>query len=275
MHILLSDQVSRTNPQQPSMSLLQQVCYPKTTSFKSTATTYGCAHEKEALEQYKAIISPKHTGFNVKQCGLFLDEDHPYLGASPDALVECTCCGLGVVEVKCPWCARDAESLDELAGSSNFCLIKLPDGSLQLSKSHQYYHQCQLQMHVTHRTYCDFIVWHTEGLHVERLSIDQQLLQQVLPKAKQFFRMCILPELAGKWFTRSKGTQKANTTDKIVEDDDNGNWCFCNESKGGVMIACDNRRCSIKWFHTSCLDMQEPPAGKWSCPTCCQKKKKS
>ena len=31
----------------------------------------------------------------------FLSEKHPFLGASPDALIECNCCGQGVVEVKC------------------------------------------------------------------------------------------------------------------------------------------------------------------------------
>ena len=27
--------------------------------------------------------------------------DHPFLGASPDALVDYKCCGKGVVEIKC------------------------------------------------------------------------------------------------------------------------------------------------------------------------------
>ena len=31
----------------------------------------------------------------------FMRVKHPFLGASPDALIECNCCGQGVVAVKC------------------------------------------------------------------------------------------------------------------------------------------------------------------------------
>lgn len=52
---------------------------------------------------------------SIRSHGLFVDQTAPYLGASPDALVHCTCCGNGVVEVKCPWSARDCVSLEEAA----------------------------------------------------------------------------------------------------------------------------------------------------------------
>ena len=32
---------------------------------------------------------------------LFICVEHLFLGASPDALIECNCCGKGVVEMKC------------------------------------------------------------------------------------------------------------------------------------------------------------------------------
>ena len=42
----------------------------------------------------------------ITPCGFVVSVHEPYVGASPDAFVECKCCGLGVVEVKCPSCAR-------------------------------------------------------------------------------------------------------------------------------------------------------------------------
>ncbi len=39
------------------------------------------------------------------------------------------------------------------------------------------------------------------------------------------------------------------------------------------MVRCDNEKCSIKWFHLSCLGMSEAPSGKWICPTCHHAKK--
>ena len=128
---------------------------------------------------------------------------------------------------------------------------------------HNYYVQCQLQIYVTKRKYCDFVVWHAAGLHVERLVPDQQVTETCLPKAERFFTICVLPELVGKWYTRRRVLPDPIDT---YEDDDDGQWCFCKEAKGGVMVGCDNKRCPIKWFHTSCLEMVQPPAGKWLCP---------
>ena len=256
-------QVCHTNPHQPSLSLVRRVCYPESYSFTTAATLYGSNHEQEAIQAYKSRMSG-HSGLNIKTCGLFVDLEAPYLGASPDALVHCTCCGLGVVEVKCPWSARDSESLEEVAEQQkDFCLRKLTTGSLQLSTDHPYYLQCQLQLHITRRAYCDFVVWHSAGLHVERIHpVDQHLN---LVKAAQFFRLCILPELAGKWYTRSHTLLPAN---ELEDEDDPGTWCYCQESKGGDMVGCDNKNCAIKWFHVSCLQMAAVPSGKWFCPTC-------
>ncbi len=43
----------------------------------------------------------------VTECGLFLDIETPYIGASPDGLICCSCCGKGVLEVKCPLYVKD------------------------------------------------------------------------------------------------------------------------------------------------------------------------
>ena len=34
------------------------------------------------------------------------------------------------------------------------------------------------------------------------------------------------------------------------------------------MILSDNKGCTIKWFHFTCLRIQQPPKGKWYCPSC-------
>lgn len=45
-------------------------------------------------------------------------------------------------------------------------------------------------------------------------------------------------------------------------------WCSCNRQAFGEMIACDNRNCTIKWFHLECVSLTEAPKGKWFCPDC-------
>ena len=99
-------QVLHTSIQKPSFSLLKAVCYPESFSFKVPATLWGCQHEQDAIQQYKSQAT-SHTDISITSCGFHICLTHPFLGASPDALVQCECCGQGVVEVKCPYCGRD------------------------------------------------------------------------------------------------------------------------------------------------------------------------
>jgi len=48
----------------------------------------------------------EHSDFKVTPCGFFVDLKIPYIGASPDGLVECTYCNKGVAEIKYPNCAK-------------------------------------------------------------------------------------------------------------------------------------------------------------------------
>ena len=47
-----------------------------------------------------------HTRFCYGSSGLVVHPSHPLMGASPDGIVSCECCGSGVVEIKYPIHAR-------------------------------------------------------------------------------------------------------------------------------------------------------------------------
>ena len=70
---------------------------------------WGAAHEKDAIKDFMSDVASQHDsglqGF--KQCGLFIKSDYPYLAASPDGLFLCKCCGLSIVEAKCPYTVRN------------------------------------------------------------------------------------------------------------------------------------------------------------------------
>ena len=146
-----------TNPDQPSFSLLKGVCYPEMNKFITTATEWGCQHEKYGIPDYKARMT-SHEQLVISKSGFHISLDHPFLGASPDALVECKCCGKGVVEIKCPYnCCN--KSLEDIACEGNyFCLEKLSDGTLKLKRDHSYYYQCKMQIFSTRQVFCDFSV---------------------------------------------------------------------------------------------------------------------
>jgi len=93
--------VCHTNADKPSQSLIKTICYPKAFSFTSKATSWGCQHERQARDLY---IKDHHDGFTVTDSGLVISSHWPYIGASPDGIVECRCHGKGVLEIKCPFC---------------------------------------------------------------------------------------------------------------------------------------------------------------------------
>ena len=52
------------------------------------------------MDVYCRYQKEKHVNFTVSDSGLFLSTEHPFLGASPDGLVTCKCCGAGGCETK-------------------------------------------------------------------------------------------------------------------------------------------------------------------------------
>ncbi|KAK0141356.1 hypothetical protein N1851_021688 [Merluccius polli] len=124
-------------------NLVKQIMHYDNKDLSSVdAIHWGREHEPTARKCYTESMRERHQNFNVELCGLVVHPDNPHLGASPDGVANCSCCGRGAVEIKCPYKYRDG-----LKGSSDdtdFCL----DKSFHLKKNHKYYHQVQLHMFV-------------------------------------------------------------------------------------------------------------------------------
>lgn len=165
------------------------MCYPSAVKFKTVATKWGCEHEKNARDRYQNEMSMCHDGLVVTDSGIVINPEYPYLGASPDAIVHCNCCGEGCLEIQCPYCTRD-KKLDENVDSTS-CL-EIVDGKLCLKKSHAYYYQVQCQIFVCEKEYCDFVVWTTKNYHFERIEPDTEFWQDISLQAKEFFSKVVL-----------------------------------------------------------------------------------
>lgn len=96
----------------------------------SVLCRWGCKHEKEALETYRFKQAKEHHKLQITDSGLFISTERPYIGASPDAIVTCECCGKGVVEIKCPFCFKEELPADD--NPSNFCMTRDTTGELNL-----------------------------------------------------------------------------------------------------------------------------------------------
>ena len=112
--------VCRTDPASPSQSLVKSICYPEVYRFKSKATDWGCKHEQTARDSYFSEMKKSHDGFQVSESGLVLNSQWPHLGASPDGIISCDCCGIGVLEIKCPYCHRTDTVVDASSEDKKF-----------------------------------------------------------------------------------------------------------------------------------------------------------
>ena len=70
------------------------------------AIQWGISKEDTAKREYIREMS-SHSQFEYTTAGLVVNPLFPHLGASPDGFVECSCCGKGLVEIKCPFTAKD------------------------------------------------------------------------------------------------------------------------------------------------------------------------
>ena len=171
--------VCRTDPGNPAQSLIKAICYPEAFCFTTAATKWGCKHEKQVREMYLAVNKLKHHDLSVTDSGLVINPEWPFIGASPDGFIDCTICGKGVIEIKCPYCHRGTDVQTAAVIDSGFCL-KMVDGQVQLDHTHSYYYQVQCLLFVCNVEYADFCVctfsmeedptyYQETSMHIERI----------------------------------------------------------------------------------------------------------
>ncbi|XP_066275513.1 uncharacterized protein [Branchiostoma lanceolatum] len=151
-------------------------------SAKSDSLTHGKKNEINAKEEYLHSSGGK---VHLHDCGLVVNPAFSFLGASPDAKV---CCGgqTGILEVKCPYSARNLTVKDAVLTLPNFYLSAEGE-SYTLDKTHEYYFQVQGQLMVTGAPFCDFVCYCVDT-HVERIYPDVQFCQDMLVKLAQFYQ---------------------------------------------------------------------------------------
>ena len=263
----VSGAVYHSNIALPSQSLIKSVCYPHLYKVNSKAIKHGCKYEEYAIKAYETHMKKSHVNFQVSRCGLFINKQYPFLHATPDILTSCDCCGLGCGEIKCPICIPDGD-FDKYVQKKSSCLEKV-NGTFMLKRKHNYYFQVQQQLFtLAERKFNDFVVCAIDSdknahLVIERIYPDPEHSNTVLPELEAFWRICILPEILGRWFTR-----RCDVLTSVPKD--NG-ICFCRGQNSENVVSCSNAECPYGKFHITCLSLSEVPTLKsWYCPHCCR-----
>jgi hypothetical protein len=169
----------------------------KYSGITSVPLQYGHDTEPVARQLYIDQINNLHEHFTVRECGLHVNVQYPYLGASPDGLVACSCCGEGLLEIKCAYTHRHDTPQDAAKTLRSFSQV---DGSTTLKADidSPFYVQIQGQLAITGRKWCDFVFHTTKGIYYQRVVSDRQFWENyILPKLHKFYMKYIVPKLIG------------------------------------------------------------------------------
>lgn len=184
----------------PSESFLKNI-------FKSNdlsnvrAINYGKTNELKARQIYiNKIKSTLNRDLMVEDAGLVVNPGLPFLGATPDGKVfdkyEKNSDTFGIIEIKCPYKYRDC-NIKEAALNKDFCLeIKKDTDEIMLKKKHIYFYQVQGQMALSGIKWCDFIVYTSRSIFIQRINFDKNAWENIIcPKLIEFYYCHGLPYL--------------------------------------------------------------------------------
>ena len=133
----------------------------------------------------------------VRRCGLWVNPKFPFLGCSPDGLVDDDT----VVEIKALKLLKEY-SVEQITSATSVvpkhvlkkqCFF-VKDGKCVLQRSHSYYYQCQHILLVTERKSCVFILYAESGPDsVEKITRDEALITKILEYIQALWMRVIPP----------------------------------------------------------------------------------
>lgn len=259
---------------------------------KKTVTTipslaYGQQSEAKALEDYKLLIlgesfkttkqclstSDFHLEVNLKKPGLFVSTEKPFIGGTPDGILECSCCPSAVlIEVKCPYsienCGISGYFEQKGENTDSKLYIKKTDSNDYIIDTsnpigNQYYHQVQLQLFSSNLETCKFIVWTPVDMVVIEIERDNTFLSDVVIKLEEIFKQHILPELV----TRKKEASKEISPLAAIESiPGTSKICDCDGQlpiDEPIIICCKCERI----YHQKCMNKKKK-SSSFVCPVC-------
>ena len=125
--------------------------------FETFATRHVIATEPHAKNELITVVIEKdHKIISIRECGTVVSKEYPFLSA-PDLTIECQCCGVTLVKIKCPYSIGD-----EKPCSGNLRQLEETNSGIYLKTNHAYYHQIQGQLGVTNNAQ----IWHFVFTHL-------------------------------------------------------------------------------------------------------------
>ena len=212
------------------------------------AVKWGRDHEEQALKAFYSSEATKHHNFKLEKTGLIIDQNRPWLAASPDSILTCKCHGTSVIEIKCPFSIKDSSVTE---GATKCSFLDTSHNIPKLNTSHRYYTQIIGQMALKGSSQGYFITWTPMGNPlIDKVNFSQEHWMQVRTNLDIFFKSYILPTVL-----QIHPTLCCSVCDKTM---------FHKSISGEESICCD--RCGT-YSHMTCAKV-EHFTKDWICTSC-------
>ena len=117
--------------------------------------------------------------------------------------MSCKYCGDAVIEIKCRFGCREASLKEAVEEKFNLCLGRDDDGPFFLKKDHAYFYQVQAQILLCKIDFCDFIIYSKRDIVILRILPEHEFIKAVIADVTTLFKFAVLPEIVGKYFSKS------------------------------------------------------------------------
>ena len=178
-------------------SLAKSIVKPsKHSSVLTYKLNFGKYYEPVAIQKYELYMKSVSHFIQVESCGLVIDNTNFVLAATPDGkVVDVSEKEIyGILEVKCSEEYKDVDPADIIFISKTSPIFRDTTGLIRLRKDHSYYDQITMQMAMTTRSWCDFVLYTSKGLVIDRVYFDPNHWAVLSRRILEFYFHFLLKE---------------------------------------------------------------------------------
>lgn len=173
---------------EPNLKLNRAISKFSRTTYTNDAMRYGVFSEEKGVEAFLKIYKKAHKDVKIRNTGVILHSTLPYIGASPDAIVSCSCHQPALIEIKAPYRLKSVG-----LNPDGWNILEYLDNEKKLKKSHQYFNQLNLYQGITQIHVAYFVVYANDGIIVDKIVFDEEFFNYQISNIKNYYDKYYLP----------------------------------------------------------------------------------
>ena len=162
----------------------------------------SCKYGKDTESKARKIYE-EHFNVEVKEIGVLVSFNQPWLCASVDGVVLKEGSVTKFVEIKCPSSCKEKPIIDlskkDYKEKSNVPYFQFENNTVNIKKKTKYYHQIQMQIYVSGFDECDIFVYSPVGSCCLTVERDEQFIKNAVLKCEKFYFESLLAGLKEKY----------------------------------------------------------------------------